>query len=82
VKREEVMLCAEFEDRLTDYLEGALAADAQRSCAEHALRCPVCHDLLNEVKNALSACRADAPPPPSRALEARILMRRVRGAFD
>jgi hypothetical protein len=69
------MLCAEFEDRLTDYLEGALAADAQRSCAEHALRCPVCHDLLNEVKNALRACQADAPPPPSRTLEARILMR-------
>ena len=69
------MLCAEFEDRLTDYLEGALAADVQRSCAEHALRCPVCHDLLNEVKNALRACHADAPPPPSRTLEARILMR-------
>lgn len=69
------MLCTEFEDRLTDYLEGALAADAQRSCAEHALRCPLCHDLLNEVKNALRACQTDAPPPPSRTLEARILMR-------
>jgi hypothetical protein len=69
------MLCTEFEDRLTDYLEGALSADAQRSCAEHALRCPMCHDLLNEVKNALRACHADAPPPPSRTLEARILMR-------
>ena len=69
------MLCAEFEDRLTDYLEGALGSDAQRGCAEHALRCPVCHDLLNEVKNALRACQADAPPPPSRTLEARILMR-------
>jgi anti-sigma factor RsiW len=68
------MHCAEFEDRLTDYLDGALALEAQRSCAEHALRCPVCHDLLNEVKNALRACQADVPPPPSRTLEARILM--------
>ena len=48
------MFCAEFEDRLTDYLDGALAAEAQRDCAEHALRCPVCHELLNEVKNAVA----------------------------
>jgi predicted anti-sigma-YlaC factor YlaD len=67
------MLCAEFEDRLTDYLEGALDATPQRECAEHALRCPLCHDLLNEVKHTLLAVAADAPPPPSRQLEARIL---------
>jgi anti-sigma factor RsiW len=68
------MLCAEFEDRLTDYMEGALDAGAQRECSEHALRCPLCHDLLNEVKHTLRAVAADAPPPPSRQLEARILM--------
>ena len=67
------MLCVEFEDRLTDYLEGALRVDLQRACAEHALRCPLCHDLLNEVKNTLRACRADVPPAPSRQMEARIL---------
>ncbi len=68
------MLCAEFEDRLTDYLEGALASEEQRACGEHALRCPVCHDLLNEVKNTLRVVAADEPPAPSRQLEARILM--------
>src|ERR687883_59874 len=68
------MLCADFEDRLTDYLDGALEGEEQRACAEHALRCPVCHDLLNEVKNALLACRAMDAPAPSPALEARILM--------
>src|SRR5918993_1451642 len=59
------MLCVEFEDRLTDYLDGALEVETQRVFAEHALRCPVCHELLNEVKNALTECRASAPPPPS-----------------
>ena len=68
------MFCAEFEDRLTDYLDGALAAEAQRECAEHAMRCPVCHELLNEVKNAVAECRASVPPPPSPGLEARVLM--------
>src|SRR5947209_10347039 len=69
------MLCAEFEDRLTDYLDGALEGEAQRACAEHALRCPVCHDLLNEVRNAVVECRASAPPQPSPGLEARILLK-------
>lgn len=68
------MLCVEFEDRLTDYLEGSLASAEQSACAEHALRCPVCHDLLNEVKTTLRAVASDAPPPPSLRLEARILL--------
>ena len=68
------MLCAEFEDRLTDYLDGALALDAQRTMGEHALRCPVCHDLLNEVKNTIRACRTAEAPMPSVELEASILL--------
>ncbi len=69
------MLCAEFEERLTDYLDGELAPEHGRSFAEHALRCPVCHDLLNEVKNTLLTCRTSEPPAPSATLEARILHR-------
>jgi anti-sigma factor RsiW len=70
------MLCADFEDRLTDYLEGTLDAGGNRAFAEHALRCPVCHELLNEVRNALELCRtATDVPPPSIEMEARILSR-------
>lgn len=69
------MFCTDFEDRLTDYLDGALAPETQRTFAEHAMRCPVCHELLNEVKNALAECRASEPPPPAVDLEARILVR-------
>jgi anti-sigma factor RsiW len=67
------MLCADFEDRLTDYLEGALDAESHRAFAQHALRCPVCHELLSEVKNSLEMCRTAEVPPPPAALEARIL---------
>jgi anti-sigma factor RsiW len=69
------MLCAEFEDRLTDYLDGALEGETNRAFGEHALRCPVCHELLNEVKNAIVECRADVPPQPAPGLEARILLK-------
>ena len=68
------MLCAEFEDRLTDYLDGALAAEVQRDFNEHALRCPVCHDLLSEVKNTIRACAMAEAPAPSVELEANILL--------
>ena len=71
------MLCHEFEDRLTDYLDGALDVEAHKKFAEHTMRCPVCHDLLAEVKNTLVACSASEAPPASVALEARILLKTV-----
>ena len=68
------MLCHEFEDQLTDYLDGSLEAQVNRAFAEHAMRCPVCHDLLSEVKNTLLACSASEAPPAGTGLEARILL--------
>lgn len=68
------MFCTDFEDRLTDYLDGALDARTSTAFAEHAMRCPVCHELLSEVKNTLEACRAADPPAPAAQMEARILM--------
>ena len=65
------MLCSEFEDRLSDYLEGALDPDAHRMFAEHSLKCPVCHETLAEVRSTMQACRVSVVPP--RDLEARIL---------
>lgn len=71
------MLCNEFEDRLTDYLDGALDLEAHKNFAEHAMRCPVCHDLLSEVKNTIVACSASEAPPASTGLEARILLKTI-----
>src|SRR5207253_7119408 len=69
------MLCNEFEDQLTDYLDGTLAAQTNKEFAEHAMRCPVCHDLLGEVKNTLLACSSSEAPQLSPDLEARILLK-------
>jgi anti-sigma factor RsiW len=69
------MLCADFEDRLSDYLDGSLEAETHRLFAEHALRCPVCHETLSQVRYTLQACRAAETPAPSAELEARILLR-------
>lgn len=67
------MLCADFENRLSAYLEGGLEPVEHREFSEHALRCPVCHQTLSDVKSAVQACREVSVPPPSHNLEARIL---------
>ena len=69
------MLCHEFEEQLTDYLDGALGVEGHRAFAEHAMRCPVCHDLLGEVKNTLQACASSEAPFSGAELEARILIK-------
>ena len=59
---------------MSDYLEGTLEPDLNRKFAEHALRCPICHNTLSEVKNTVQACRSSALAEPPRDLEARILL--------
>ena len=67
------MLCEQFENRLSAYLEGGLDSVEHRQFSEHALRCPLCHQTLSDVKSALQSCREANVPAPSRDLEARIL---------
>lgn len=69
------MLCADFEDRLSDYIDGLLEPETHRMFAEHALRCPVCHETLSQVKNSIQTCRTAFVPPATPELEARILQR-------
>ncbi|HZE69919.1 MAG TPA: zf-HC2 domain-containing protein [Pyrinomonadaceae bacterium] len=71
------MFCSQFEERLSDYLEGTLEAEAHRLFAEHALKCPVCHETLAGVRNTMEACRVASVPAPPRDLEARILQSTV-----
>lgn len=69
------MLCVDFENLLTDYIEGGVGSETNRLMAEHAMKCPVCHETLSAVRSALAACRTGTVPSPSRELEARILQR-------
>jgi hypothetical protein len=66
--------CTQFEELLTDYLDKTLERGKFKAVAEHAISCPLCHSLLNEVKGALAVCRDLAEPRlPLTRLEARIL---------
>lgn len=72
------MNCSEFEENLSSFLEGGLSRPAYKAAAEHAMKCPLCHSLLNDVKESMAACRSigDARAPLTR-LEARILANTV-----
>ena len=73
-EQENILNCSRFEELLTDYLDKTLVNGVQRSVAAHALACPLCHSLLNDVKESLEACRQMAAPTISvTKLEARVL---------
>ncbi len=74
IGNENLINCEAFEDNLSDYLEGALDRAAHVATAAHALSCPLCHALLNDVKQSMAVCHelAEIDPQLTR-LEARVL---------
>jgi len=73
-EKQNLIDCTVFEELLSEYLDRNLDAATQKSVAGHALSCPLCHALLNDVKTSLSVCRELAAPAPAvTRLEARIL---------
>lgn len=73
-EQENILNCSTFEELLTDYLDKTLGGPAHKAVAAHALRCPLCHTLLNDVKESLDVCRNIAAPATQMTrLEARVL---------
>jgi predicted anti-sigma-YlaC factor YlaD len=74
LSEEKIIGCTEFEDHLSDYLEKTLPSHKHKAVAAHALKCPLCHSLLNEVKDAVAVChQLNEPKKTLTSLEARIL---------
>lgn len=72
-ENEKIIDCNVFESVLTDYIDGGLDKETHKAVAAHALRCPLCHSLLNEVRDALTLCREmSAPKHPLAQMEARV----------
>jgi hypothetical protein len=56
----------EWTDRLSDYLDGELAADEQLAVESHLRECAECNAVLNDLKRVVARARAagDAARPP------------------
>lgn len=73
-EQQNIVNCSTFEELLTDYLDKTLENGSHKAVAAHALACPLCHSLLNDVKESLDACRKIAAPNAAvTRLEARVL---------
>jgi len=51
------MDCGRFEERLSDYFDGALAVEESNLFRRHALQCRSCRSLMDEVKATLHICK-------------------------
>jgi predicted anti-sigma-YlaC factor YlaD len=50
------MQCLDFEELISNYLEGAMARPIRGEFCEHLLACRPCHLLFNDVRGAVDAC--------------------------
>src|SRR5258706_10193185 len=73
---ETAMSCGDFEEFLTDYLDGFLPASLYHRWERHAVLCERCTELPGEVVRAIGACYTyigEEKPLPA-GLHARILL--------
>jgi predicted anti-sigma-YlaC factor YlaD len=56
------IVCREFAELATDYLEGAMPEPTLELVEEHLAMCDWCRDYLHQIE-ATSAALADAPGP-------------------
>ncbi|MEO6726916.1 MAG: zf-HC2 domain-containing protein [Blastocatellia bacterium] len=50
------MECLQFQELISDYLDGGLVRPMRRNFCEHLLACRLCHQLFNDVRETLDAC--------------------------
>lgn len=79
------MECVQFEELISDYLDGGLARPVRRTFCEHLLACRPCHQVFNDVRAALDACRHVKEAPAQEmgfsAVTARIINATTAGAM-
>jgi predicted anti-sigma-YlaC factor YlaD len=65
------IVCREFVELATDYLEGAMPEDDLELVEEHLAMCDWCRDYLLRIETASAVvAEAAAPGPPEETLDA------------
>jgi len=76
------MNCLQCEERMSDYLEGALSLDERRAVESHVRSCIACRDLLAGISEVLTSCKTFPVYEPAAWLSARILANTPRVARE
>jgi predicted anti-sigma-YlaC factor YlaD len=65
------IVCREFAELATDYLEGAVPEDDLELVEAHLAMCDWCRDYLQQIETTAAALAETAPPaPPAETLHA------------
>jgi predicted anti-sigma-YlaC factor YlaD len=65
------IVCREFAELATDYLEGAMPAERLELVEEHLVMCDWCRHYLRQIETTAAAVGGTAPPaPPDETLDA------------
>jgi anti-sigma factor RsiW len=70
--------CTLTEERLSDFLEGALAGEERKACAAHASNCAACSEMLARVSALVGEMHALEPLPEPNFLARRIINNTLR----
>ena len=52
--RRRAIVCQEWVEMVTDYLEGALPPRLQKAAAEHLAACPHCREYLEQIRRTIA----------------------------
>ena len=58
------IVCRQFSELATDYLEGALPGETLELVEEHLAMCDWCRDYLHQIETTSAALAQAAPPAP------------------
>ncbi len=75
--------CRAFALAVSDYLDGAIAADLRAAVEDHLARCPCCRVLCETTRRTIELCRRLPPPVVPADVESRLmaaLARRIGGS--
>jgi predicted anti-sigma-YlaC factor YlaD len=59
------IVCREFAELATDYLDGAMREETLELVEEHLAMCDWCRDYLHQVEATADAVAAEAEAPPA-----------------
>jgi anti-sigma factor RsiW len=64
--------CRELCERLSDYIDGEMAAPERHAFEAHLSECLGCHGCLQELRRTISLCRHTAGQPVPARVSARL----------
>jgi anti-sigma factor RsiW len=76
------LVCREWVELVTDYLEGALPADERVRFESHLAECEACPGYLEDIRRLVGSLHAVPEPPPDPATREALLraFRDLRGS--